>query len=152
MSNKLKLSARTLSEPACRSRLLLLCRPLCGEATAADCLPTPDTPDISSYMSNAVPLRDILTGVFNGSPIPPDYLGEPHTDTDDTDLTEVDPHASFGYSRLDREQFTMDLAARRVDAEGHRARTARARTSNPTGDLGGNSAEAHATTPAAAEK
>lgn len=97
-------------------------------------------------MSNAVPLRDILTGVFNGSPIPPDYLGEPHTDTDDTDVSEVDPHANFGYSRLDREQFAMDLASQRVDAEGHRARTARARTSNPKGDLGGEAAAASAVT------
>lgn len=89
-----------------------------------------------SYIHGAVPLRDILTGVFNGSPIPPDYLGEPHVDTDDTDVTEVDPYACFGYSRLDRESFVMDQAALKVDAEGNRARTARARTSNPTGDLG----------------
>lgn len=104
-------------------------------------LPTDSRPD-ASYIHGAVPLRDILTGVFNGSPIPPDYLGEPHEDTDDTDATEVDPYACFGYSRLDREQFVMDQAALKVDSEGHRARTARARTANPTGDLG-----AKATTP-----
>lgn len=101
------------------------------------------------YIQNAVALRDILTGVFNGSPIPPDFLGEPHTDTDDTPVTDVDPYAEFGYSRLDREQFVMDQSSLKVDMEGNRARTARSRTSNPKGNL---SPDAPASTPPSDEK
>ena len=84
-----------------------------------------------SVITNAVPLRDVLTGVFNGSPIPPDYLGEPHEDTKDTSIHEVDPMSNFGFDKLDRESAIMAHA----ESEGNRARTARARTSNPTGDM-----------------
>lgn len=94
-----------------------------------------------AYLRGCVPLRDVLTGVFNGSPIPPDYLGEPHQDTDDTPLEEVDPYGSFGYSRLDREQYVMDKSSQRVNQEGHRARTARARTAPRDGALSKEPAE-----------
>lgn len=96
-----------------------------------------------SFIRGCVPLRDVLTGVFNGSPIPPDYLGEPHIDTDDTALDEVDPYASFGFDRLDREQYVLDRSSQRVEAEGHRARTARSRTAPRDGVL----AKENASTP-----
>ncbi|AXF52702.1 MAG: hypothetical protein [Microviridae sp.] len=85
----------------------------------------------SSIIRGAVPLRDVLSGVFNGSPIPPDYLGEPHEDTKDTSIHEIDPMSNFGFDKLDREAAIMAHA----ETEGNRARSARARTSNPTGDM-----------------
>lgn len=87
--------------------------------------------DNARVIRSAVPLRDVLTGVFNGSPIPPDYLGEPHEDTKDTSIHEVDPMSNFGFDKLDREAAIMAHA----ESEGNRARTARARTSDKTGDM-----------------
>lgn len=111
---------------------------------AGSVVPSRDVTVVADYLHDCVPLRDVLTGIFNGSPIPPDYLGEPHEDTDDTPITEIDPLGNFGYSKLDREQYVMDVSAQRVDNEGHRARSARARTAPRDGKLTTSAAPADA--------